>query len=65
VLINANNKMVPDGYPYLIAAHWQDPYRANRIRELIAATPQATPDTGAGATGGAAPQAGGAAAPPG
>lgn len=45
VLINANNKMVPDGYPYLIAAHWQDPYRANRIRELIAATPQATPDS--------------------
>jgi penicillin-binding protein 1A len=29
------------------------------------ATPPATPDTGAGATGGAAPQAGGAAAPPG
>ncbi len=40
VLVNANNKMVPDTYPYLIAAHWQDPYRANRITEVITGTEQ-------------------------
>ena len=45
VLINANNKMVPDGYPYLLAAHWPEAYRANRIRDAIAATPRVSPDT--------------------
>ena len=45
VLVNANNKMVPDGYPYLIAAHWQDAYRANRITEVIAGAPQTSLDS--------------------
>ena len=34
-LINANNKIVTDDYPYLIAARWRAPYRANRIAELM------------------------------
>lgn len=37
VLINANNKMIPEGYPHFIAAHWTEAYRANRIRDVIAA----------------------------
>lgn len=35
-IVNANNKMVTDDYPYLIAARWPDAYRANRITELLA-----------------------------
>lgn len=45
VLINANNRVTPDGYPYLIAAHWPDPYRANRIRDLLARTPEQSMDS--------------------
>jgi penicillin amidase len=32
----ANNKIVPDTYPYLVAGEWPAPYRAHRIRELLA-----------------------------
>jgi penicillin amidase len=42
VLVNANNKMVPDDYPYLITAHWQDAYRANRISQLLSETETST-----------------------
>ncbi len=35
ILVNANNKMVHDDYPYLIAAHWFDAYRAARINALM------------------------------
>ncbi len=42
LLINANNKMVRDDYPYLIAAEWRDSYRAARIAELIATAMPAT-----------------------
>ncbi len=45
VLINANNKMTPEGYPHLIAAHWPDYYRANRIRDVIAALPRTSVDS--------------------
>src|SRR6185312_15878179 len=41
-LVNANNKMVPDDYPYLITAHWQDAYRANRISQLLSETETST-----------------------
>ena len=34
-LINANNKIVHDSYPHLIAARWRSPHRANRITQLI------------------------------
>ncbi len=37
VLVNANNKMVDKGYPYMISAHWYDAYRARRINQLITA----------------------------
>lgn len=41
-LINANNKMIPEGYPHFIAAHWPEPYRANRIRDQVAAVERAS-----------------------
>ena len=34
-LINANNRIVPEGYPHLITAIWEPPYRARRIEALI------------------------------
>lgn len=36
VLVNANNRMVGDSYPYLIAAQWRDSYRAARITDVLA-----------------------------
>ena len=33
--VSANNKIVPDGYPYFITRDWARPYRADRIAELI------------------------------
>ncbi len=34
-IVNANNQVVPDAYPYLIAAHWPEPYRAMRIIQVL------------------------------
>ena len=34
-LINANNRLVPDAYPYTLAAHWPPPDRAERIGHLL------------------------------
>jgi penicillin amidase len=34
-LVNANNKMIHDDYPYLIAAQWDNAYRAARIAQLM------------------------------
>ncbi len=34
-LFNANNKIVPEGYPYLITKDWDPPHRARRIEELL------------------------------
>ena len=34
-LVAANNKQVPDDYPYLIAAEWYLPTRAQRIDEVL------------------------------
>ncbi|HMB77980.1 MAG TPA: penicillin acylase family protein, partial [Kiloniellaceae bacterium] len=42
--IAANNKIVPDDYPYLITAHWQRPFRAERIATLLGALPRSGPD---------------------
>jgi penicillin amidase len=36
--VAANNKIVPDDYPYLITANWPRPYRAERIDELLASS---------------------------
>lgn len=38
--IAANNKIVPDSYPYLITADWQRPFRALRIAELLEGLPR-------------------------
>ena len=37
ILLNANNRVVDDGYPYLITAHWPPPWRAMRGDTLLAA----------------------------
>ncbi|HEX9671402.1 MAG TPA: penicillin acylase family protein [Thermoanaerobaculia bacterium] len=44
-VVTANHRVVGDGYPYYIAEDMADPYRAARIRERLAATPEATPQT--------------------
>lgn len=43
-VVNANNKVVPDRYPYLIASEWPDGYRAQRIIEMIDAKPKLNAD---------------------
>jgi penicillin amidase len=45
--VAANNKIVPDSFPYMITKHWELPYRAQRITELLNATPMQSPDTAA------------------
>jgi penicillin amidase len=37
--VSANNKIVPDSYPYFLSRDWDLPNRAERITELLAATP--------------------------
>lgn len=39
ILANANNKMVSDDYPWFIGADWEEPYRAQRIADLLATGP--------------------------
>lgn len=34
-IVNANNKVVPDDYPHLIAATWPEPHRAERILAVL------------------------------
>jgi penicillin amidase len=34
-IVNANNRIVPKSYPYLIAAEWEAPYRARAIAEAL------------------------------
>jgi penicillin amidase len=41
--LNANNKIVPDGYAYFLSRDWDLPNRAERIEVLLAATPVQTP----------------------
>jgi penicillin amidase len=43
--VSANNKIVPDSYPYFISRDWDLPDRAERIEELLKATPRQSPDT--------------------
>ncbi len=43
-IVTANNKVVADGYPHLIAHDYADPYRAQRIIELLAANPKVSLD---------------------
>ena len=37
VIFTANHKIVEDDYPYFLTFEWESPYRARRIRELLAA----------------------------
>jgi penicillin amidase len=39
-LLSANHKITPPGYAHFITSEWQPPYRADRIRELLDATPK-------------------------
>ena len=41
--VSANNKIVPDTYPYFLSRDWDLPNRAERIEALLAATPVQTP----------------------
>jgi penicillin amidase len=43
-LVSANNKVVPDSYPYHLATEWSAPYRAQRITALLAADEQISID---------------------
>jgi penicillin amidase len=45
--VSANNKIVPDSYRYFISRDWDLPDRAERIEELLKATPQQSPDASA------------------
>jgi len=38
-IVNANNKVVPPDYPWDLGDNWDDPYRAERIVELLAERP--------------------------
>ncbi|HUK59320.1 MAG TPA: penicillin acylase family protein [Stellaceae bacterium] len=46
-IFTANNKIVPDDYPYLLTRDWELPYRAERIAALLDATPSQSPDSSA------------------
>jgi penicillin amidase len=41
--VSANNKIVPDTYPYFLSRDWDLPNRAERIETLLGATPVQTP----------------------
>jgi penicillin amidase len=43
-IVTANNKAVPANYPYLISLEWEEPFRAERVRQLIAAKPKLSPE---------------------
>ncbi|HKI58881.1 MAG TPA: penicillin acylase family protein [Trueperaceae bacterium] len=44
-VVTANNKVVPDGYPYYLTRDWTVPYRAERIGSLLDGAPKATVGT--------------------
>jgi len=41
-IVTANQRITPPGYPHFISSDWQPPYRADRIRQLLDATPKHT-----------------------
>jgi penicillin amidase len=43
-IVNANNQIVPDDYPYLLSADWPDAYRAQRIIQRLDAQPRHSAD---------------------
>ena len=50
-ILSANNKIVPDSYPYYLGRGWDLPYRAERIEALLKATPQQSPAASAAIQG--------------
>ncbi len=44
-VVTANHKIVPEDYPHYLTNEWYLPYRANRITQLLAATPKHTPQS--------------------
>ena len=42
-LVSANNKIVPDSYRHFLTRDWDIPNRAERIEELLAASPRQSP----------------------
>jgi len=43
-LVNANNRLLPDGAPILLTRDWQGDARFRRIVQMLDAKPKATPD---------------------
>ena len=35
-IVNANNRLVDDTYPFLLTSEWEEPFRAERIADLLA-----------------------------
>ena len=50
-IATANNKIVPDGYPYLLTHDWDGPYRVERIEAGLAETPRQSIDSSAALQG--------------
>jgi len=39
-ILTANHRITPPGYPHFISSDWEPPFRADRIRQLLDATPK-------------------------
>ncbi len=46
-VVTANNKIVPDDYPYFLTRDWELPYRAERIEAMLDAAPRQSPEASA------------------
>ena len=44
-IVTANHRITPPGYTHFISSDWEPPYRADRIQQLLDATPKHTPQT--------------------
>ena len=44
-IVTANHRITPPGYPHFITHDWDLPYRADRIQQLLDATPRHTPQS--------------------
>jgi penicillin amidase len=43
-ILSANNRIVPESYPYFLGRDWDLPNRAERIAELLQASPRQSPE---------------------
>lgn len=41
-IVTANHRITPPGYPHFISSNWEPPFRADRIQQLLDATPKHT-----------------------